>query len=47
MPQWTQGFIKSIEPHAQKDPATLQAGDKLTVRLQGMTFSPVVLVRFT
>ncbi|KAM0693828.1 hypothetical protein Q7P36_005952 [Cladosporium allicinum] len=42
LPQWTQGFIRGIE---QQNPnkKTIEAGDKLTVKLEGMTFSPVVL----
>ena len=39
-PEWTQGFIKSIEPHSQK--STIEKGDKLKVVLEGGTFNPVV-----
>jgi hypothetical protein len=47
IPQWTQGFIRSITPQTPNKPATsLEAGDKLTVQLEGMSFSPVVLVSF-
>lgn len=42
MPQWTQGFIRSIEPASKKD--TIDVGDKLNVTLEGASFSPVVLV---
>jgi hypothetical protein len=46
IPQWTQGFIRSITPQTPNKPATsLEAGDKLTVQLEGMSFAPVVLVR--
>jgi hypothetical protein len=45
IPQWTQGFIRSITPQTPNKLATsLEAGDKLTVQLEGMSFSPVVLV---
>jgi hypothetical protein len=43
IPQWTQGFIRGIEQQTP-DKSTIEAGDKLTVKLEGMTFSPVVLV---
>lgn len=46
-PQWSQGFIKSIEPQTPKPSTEIQPGDKLNVRLEGMAFSPVVLVRLT
>ncbi|KAI9753351.1 MAG: hypothetical protein M4579_005209 [Chaenotheca gracillima] len=41
MPEWTQGFIRSITPVVPKDP--IEKGDKLNVTLQGASFSPVVL----
>jgi hypothetical protein len=45
IPQWTQGFIRSITPQTPNKSATsLEAGDKLTVQLEGMSFAPVVLV---
>jgi hypothetical protein len=45
IPQWTQGFIRSISPQTPNKPATsLAAGDKLNVQLEGMSFAPVVLV---
>ena len=43
MPEWTQGFIRSIEPAVKKN--TIEEGDKLNVTLEGASFSPVVLVR--
>ncbi|KAM0710161.1 hypothetical protein Q7P35_002523 [Cladosporium inversicolor] len=44
IPEWTQGAIRSITPQApNKPPKELVAGDKLTVQLEGMSFSPVVL----
>lgn len=42
MPEWAQGFIRTIEPVAQKD--SIEKGDKLKVTLEGASFSPVVLV---
>jgi len=45
IPHYTQGFIRSITPQTPDKAATeLQAGDKLNVQLEGMSFSPVVLV---
>lgn len=44
MPSWTQGFIRSIKPvNPQKK--NIEKGDKLNVKLEGASFSPVVLVR--
>lgn len=46
IPEWTQGFIKSITPQT---PTSTQPkeGDVLTVVLEGATFSPIVLVRLS
>lgn len=41
MPEWTQGFIRSIEP-VNKD--AISEGDKLKVTLESASFSPVILV---
>jgi hypothetical protein len=37
IPQWHQGFIKSIDPLAQK--TTIEPGDTLKVVLQGSTYT--------
>ncbi|OAQ98960.1 hypothetical protein LLEC1_00602, partial [Akanthomyces lecanii] len=40
LPEWTHGFIRSIEP--AKD-GNLSEGDKLNVTLEGASFSPTIL----
>ena len=46
MSEWTQGFIKSIEPIEPKSGTMIEKGDKLKVVLDGATFNPTVLVCF-
>ena len=43
LPEWSQGFIKSIEVQPNKD--AIEKGDKLHVVMEGMAFSPTVVVR--
>ncbi|OAA75867.1 activator of Hsp90 ATPase 1 family protein [Akanthomyces lecanii RCEF 1005] len=40
LPEWTQGFIRSIKP--AKD-GSVSKGDKLNVTLEGASFSPTIL----
>lgn len=46
LPEWAHGHITSIKPAAQNK-STIEKGDKLTVKLGGTTFNPVVLVRLS
>ncbi|EMC98010.1 hypothetical protein BAUCODRAFT_22864 [Baudoinia panamericana UAMH 10762] len=41
LPEWTQGFIRSIEPIVPKE--QIERGDRLKVVLEGMTINPIVL----
>ena len=43
IPEWSQGFIKSLEVVPNKD--AIEKGDKLHVVMEGMAFSPTVVVR--
>ena len=43
-PEWNPRHIKTIEPNPPKPVEEIKSGDKLNVQLEGMAFSPVVLV---